>query len=65
MEQQSPARGAEGQIAELVEDDEVGMDQASGDLPGLSLRFFLLQGVDQLNGGEEADTLSNGTQLGL
>lgn len=33
------------------------MDQAAGDLPGLSLSLFLLQSIDQLDGGEEADAL--------
>ena len=57
MEQQSAARGAEGQIAELLEDDEIGVDQAAGNLAAPTLGFFLLQGIDQLDGGEEADTL--------
>ncbi len=33
------------------------MDQAAGDLPSLSLSLFLLQSIDQLDGGEEADAL--------
>lgn len=32
MEQQGPARAAERQVGQLVEDDEVGADQAFGDL---------------------------------
>ena len=37
MEQQCAARGAERQIAEFIEDHEVGMDQAAGDLAASSL----------------------------
>ena len=33
------------------------MDQAAGDLPCFSLSLFLLQSVDQLDGGEEPDAL--------
>ena len=33
------------------------MEEATGDLPGLSLRLFLFEGIDQFDGGEEADTL--------
>ena len=55
MEQQGPAGGAEGQIAKFIQDHEVELGQAFGDLPGLSLGLFLFEGVDQLDGGEEAD----------
>src|ERR1700743_421966 len=33
------------------------MAEAAGDLAGLSLSLFLLEGIDQLDGGEEAGTL--------
>jgi len=52
------AGGAERQIAELVEDHEVGAREALGELPGLSLGLFLFERVDELDGGEEADLLS-------
>ena len=52
MEQQRSARGAERQVSQLIEDHEVELGQAFGDLPGLGL--FLFEGVDQLDGGEEA-----------
>ena len=55
VEQQGAARGAERQVAELIEDDEVGVDEAAGDLAGLSLGLLLFEGVDELDGGEEAD----------
>ena len=58
MEQQRPARSAERQVAEFVENDEVGVGEASGDLPGFSLVFFLFKGVDEFNRGEEPDALA-------
>ena len=58
MEQQVPAGGAERQIAEFVEDDEVGVSEPGGDLSWLSLKLFLFEGVDEFDGGEEADALS-------
>jgi hypothetical protein len=57
VEQQGAARGTERQIAEFVEDDEVGVDEAARDLTGLSLGFLLFEGVDQFDGREEAGTL--------
>jgi hypothetical protein len=50
VEQQRPAGGAERQVAKLVEDDEIGIGEASGDLPGFSLVFFLFKGVDEFDG---------------
>ena len=58
VEEQSPARGAERQVAQLVQDHEVGAREALGDLPGLALRLLLLERVDELDRGEEADLLS-------
>ncbi len=55
MEQQGAARGAERQISKFVEGDEVGADQAFGDLAGRAQQFLLLERVDELDGGEEAD----------
>src|SRR3974390_3648605 len=58
MEEQGSAGGAEREIAEFVEDDEVGVGQAPCDLSGLSLKLLLFEGVDELDGGEEPDALS-------
>ncbi len=55
MEQQGAARGAEGQVSQFVEDHEVELGQTFGDLSGLSFGLFLFKGVDQFDGGEEAD----------
>ena len=33
------------------------MDEPAGDLPGLSLGFFLFEGVDEFDGREEPDPL--------
>lgn len=51
VEQQSPARGTEWEVAQFIQDHEVELGHAFGDLPCLSL----LEGVDQFDGGEEAD----------
>ena len=58
MEEQGPAGGAEREVAEFVEDDEVGVGEAPRDLSGLSLKLFLFEGVDELDGGEESDALA-------
>jgi hypothetical protein len=58
VEEQGTARGAERQIAEFVEDDEVGAGEALGDLPRNALCLFLLERVDELDSGEEADLLA-------
>ncbi len=55
MEQQRPARGAEWQIPELVQDHHVQAGHAFGNLPSLTLGLFLLKGIDQFDGGEEPD----------
>ena len=58
MEEQGCAGGAERQVAELIQDDEVGIGEPSCDLSGLSLKLFLFEGVDELDGREEPDTLA-------
>ena len=58
MEEQGSAGGAERQVTELIQDDEVGIGEPSCDLPGLSLKLFLFEGVDELDGREEPDTLA-------
>ena len=55
MEQERPARETEGQVAELVEDDEIEARQPVSQLPCLVQSLFLLEGVDQIDGGEEPD----------
>ncbi len=58
MEEQGPAGSAERQVAKLVEDDEIGVREPSGDLAGLALVLFLFEGVDEIDGGEEPDALA-------
>jgi hypothetical protein len=58
VKQQGTARGAEWQVSQLIEDQQVGVEQAGGDLPGLSGRFLLLEGVDQFDRGEEPYALA-------
>ena len=58
MEEQGPAGGAERQVAKLVEDDEIGVGEPRRDLSRLSLKLFLFEGVDELDGGEEPDALA-------
>src|SRR5580658_6671530 len=58
MEEQCAAGGAERQVAELVEDDEVGIGEPPGDLSGLSLKLFLFESIDEFDGGEEPNALA-------
>jgi hypothetical protein len=58
MEELDPAGGAERQVSELVEDDEIGVGEPGGDLSWLALKLLLFKSVDQFNGGEEADALA-------
>ena len=58
VEQERPARGAEGQVAKFVEDDEVKLGQPVSQLPCLVHGLFLLEGIDQVDGGEEPDLLA-------
>jgi hypothetical protein len=57
VEEQGAARGAEGQVAQLIEDDEIGVSEPAGELAGLALGLFLFEGIDELDGGEEAGPL--------
>ena len=50
MEEQGAAGGAERQVAEFVEDDEVGMGEAPCDLSRLSLKLLLFECVDEFDG---------------
>ena len=58
MEEQGPAGGAERQVAELVEDDEIGIGEPRCDLPRLSLKLLLFESVDEFDGGEEPYALA-------
>ena len=58
MEEQRPSGCAERQVAKLVEDDEVGIGEPPSDLPGLSLKLFLFEGVDEIDRREESDALA-------
>ena len=57
MEEQGAARGTEGQVSELIEDDEIGVSEPAGDLSSFALGLFLFESVDELDCGEEADAL--------
>jgi hypothetical protein len=50
MEEQRPAGGAERQVAEFVQDDEVGVGEPRRDLSRLSVKLFLLEGIDEFDG---------------
>ena len=58
MEEESAARGAEGQVAQLIEDHHVGAPQCLGDLAGLASGLFLFESIDEFDGGEEAGLLA-------
>src|ERR1700679_4024280 len=58
MEEQGSAGGAVRQVSELVEDDEIGIGEASRNLAGLPLVLFLFESVDQLDGREEPYALA-------
>ena len=54
VKQERAARLGEGQVAEFVEDHEIQVHQLMGEAPGLPLRLFLLQRVDEFDRGVEA-----------
>ena len=58
VEEQGSAGSAEWQVAELVEDDEVGIGKPRCDLAGLPLVLFLFERVDEFDCGEEPDALA-------
>ena len=53
VKEQGPARLAERQVAELIEDDQIDPHQAQGQFAGAPLCLLLLQAIDQVHGGEE------------
>src|ERR1700686_2823875 len=58
MEEQSSTGGAEWQVAQLVEDNEVAIGEPPCDLAGFPLALLLFEGVDEFDGGEEPDALA-------
>ena len=58
MEEQCAAGGAERQVTEFVEDDEVGVREPRRDPAGLPFGLFLFERVDEIDGGEEPDALA-------
>jgi hypothetical protein len=58
MEEQGASRGAERQVAKLVEDDEIGVGEPGGDLSRFALKLLLFKSVDEFDGGEEPDALA-------
>src|ERR1700722_12628740 len=58
MEEQGSDGGAERQVAKLVEDDDIRVGAPRRDLSAFTLKLFLLEGVDEFDGGEEADALA-------
>src|SRR4051812_1021609 len=58
MEEERAARLAKWQVAELIEDHEVGMRQTMRRVPRLAAGLLELQGVHELYGGEEAHAAS-------
>jgi hypothetical protein len=55
MEEQCTTRGAERQVAQFVQDHQIEPGQALRDLARFTLGFLLLEGIDEFDGGEEAD----------
>lgn len=49
VKQRRPAGLAERQVAQFVQDHQVHAQQARGDAAGATMRFLLLQGVDQVH----------------
>ena len=64
MEQQRAAGLGERDVAQLVDDDAVQGRELPDDLPGIALGLFLDQGVDQVDGVEEARLLTIVDQRG-
>lgn len=56
VEQQGASALAEGQIAQLIQYHQIHMHQPVGQLTLLARGLFQLKCIDQLNGGQEADS---------
>ena len=57
VEQQSTTHLADGQVAQLIQNHQIGMDQSVGKSALLSGLLLLLKGINQFDGGEEPDAL--------
>lgn len=55
MEEQCAARGAERQVAQLVQDHEIKLGEAFGELNSLPFGLLLFKCVDLLDSREETD----------
>src|ERR1700688_3783308 len=58
MEEQRSAGGAERQVAQFVEDDEIGVGESRRNLSWLALKLLLFESVDEFDGGEEPYALA-------
>src|SRR5450432_2180663 len=58
MEEQRSTGGAERQVAQFVEDNEVGIGEPPCDLAGFPLALLLFEGVDEFDRREEPDALA-------
>src|SRR5580698_8236893 len=58
MEEQRAAGCTERQVAQLVQNDEIRVNEAIGDLPGSALLLLLIERIDQFNGREEPNTFA-------
>ena len=57
VEEQCAAGCAERQVTKLVEDHQIATNQPLGNLSGFSLRLFLLERIDEFDGGIKASLL--------
>jgi len=57
VEEQCAAGCAERQITKLVEDHQITTNQTLGNLSGFSLGLFLLERIDEFDGGIKANLL--------
>ena len=60
VEEQRPAILGEGEIAELIEDDEVLVEEPAGEAAGFALTLFGIELVDEIDDAEEARPLALG-----
>ncbi len=58
MEEQRSTGGAERQVAQFVENNEIGIGEPPCDLAGFPLALLLFEGVDEFDGREEPDALA-------
>ncbi len=58
MKQQCPARCAERQISEFIQDHQIEAGQTFGNVPSLTPGLFLLEGVDQFDGAGQGGIIA-------